>query len=94
MIDIQTRSSEAWQTETVAHVIRYHENTTSSWAFCGLAARMNRLFDHLNEKFFHGRLPKAVISVGPDLILRYGTYRIGRDELGVVVAGALARCAE
>lgn len=83
MIDVQMRSAGVGQTEAVAHVIRYHENTTSNWVFSGVAGRMNGLFDTLNARFFGGRLPKAVISVGPDLILRYGTYRIGRDELGV-----------
>lgn len=43
---------------------------------------MNRLYDQLNEEFFSGRLPKALISIGPDLIMRYGYYRIGRDEIG------------
>jgi len=43
---------------------------------------MNRLYDQLNDEFFSGRLPKALISIGPDLILRYGYYRIGRDEIG------------
>ena len=83
MIETQTRSSEAWHTEDVAHVIRYHENTTSSWQFSAHAAQLNSLFDQLNDRFFRSRLPKAVISVGPDLIVRYGTYRVGRDELGV-----------
>jgi hypothetical protein len=82
MIDAQ-RQSDGWPTEAVAHVIRHHENTTSSWAFSGMAARLNTLYDGLNTEFFNGRLPKAVISVGPDLIVRYGTYRVGRDELGV-----------
>ena len=69
-------------TEPVADAIREHEVTTSDWAFHQIAARMNSLFDQLNIVFFNSRLPKAVISIGPDLIVRYGYYRIGRDDIG------------
>ena len=70
------------KTEAVAHVIRYHEAKTRDWMFRSVAERMNSLFDALNAHFFASRLPKAVISIGPDLIVRYGYYRIGRDDIG------------
>lgn len=69
-------------TERVADAIREHEAMTSDWAFHQIAARMNNLFDMLNDKFFNSRLQKAVIAIGPDLIVRYGYYRIGRDDIG------------
>ena len=76
MIETQT------QTEAVAHVIRYHETKTHDWVFQPVAERMNQVFDALNARFFAGKLPRPVISIGPDLIVRYGYYRIGRDDIG------------
>ena len=72
------------RTEPVINAIRDHEIATTDWAFRDGATRLNRLFDGLNLRFFAGKLPKAVISLGPDLILRYGYYRIGRDEIGAL----------
>ena len=69
-------------TEPVAEAIREHETSAEDWQFHGIAARLNHLFDQLNSAFFNGCLPKAVIAIGPDLIVRYGYYRIGRDEIG------------
>ncbi len=70
------------RTEPFIHAVRAHEHGAKDWSFSGIAARMNRLYDQLNDEFFSGRLPKALISIGPDLIIRYGYYRIGRDEIG------------
>ena len=70
------------RTEPLIHAVRAHEHGARDWSFSGIAARMNRLYDQLNDEFFSGRLPKALISIGPDLIMRYGYYRIGRDEIG------------
>ena len=69
-------------TEQVIDAIREHETRTGDWAFSRIAHRMNVLYDQLSDRFFAGKLPKAVISIGPDLIVRYGYYRIGRDEIG------------
>ena len=80
MMTQQTVRSEA---EPIAEAIRTHEAQTGDWAFREAAARLNDLFDALNERFFGGQLPKAVLSIGPDLIVRYGYYRIGRDDIGV-----------
>lgn len=76
----QYRVHEA--TEQVIDAIRDHETKASGWAFSRIAHRMNVLYDQLNGIFFAGKLPKAVISIGVDLIVRYGHYRIGRDEIG------------
>lgn len=81
--DARGVSEQPYGTEAVAHAIREHEVGVHGWAFRDTAARFNELFDRLNEQFLDTRLPKAVISLGPDLVVRYGTYRIGRDELGV-----------
>lgn len=70
------------KTEAVAHVIRYHETKTHDWVFQPVAERLNQVFDALNARFFAGTLPRPVISIGPDLIVRYGYYRIGRDDIG------------
>ena len=72
------------RTEPVIDAIREHEIAATDWTFRNGAERLNRLFDGLNLRFFGGKLPKAVISLGPDLILRYGYYRIGRDEIGAL----------
>ena len=69
-------------TEQVIDAIREHETKVSDWSFSRIAHRMNVLYDQLNGIFFAGKLPKAMISIGPDLIVRYGYYRIGRDEIG------------
>ncbi len=76
----QYRVHEA--TEQVIDAIRDHETKASGWVFSRIAHRMNVLYDQLNDIFFAGKLPKAVISIGADLIVRYGHYRIGRDEIG------------
>ncbi len=68
--------------EPVVEAIREHETNTEDWAFRRIAVRMNTLYDRLNGRFFAGVLPKAVIAVGPDLIVRYAHYRIGRDDIG------------
>lgn len=70
------------QTEQVIEAIREHETKIGDWSFSRIAHRMNVLYDQFNALFFNGRLPKAVISIGPDLIVRYGTCRVGRDEIG------------
>ena len=70
------------RTEPLIHAVRAHEHGARDWSFSGIATRMNRLCDQLNDEFFSGKLPKALISIGPDLVLRYGYYRIGRDEIG------------
>lgn len=71
-------------TEPVAEAIREHETNAEDWTFHETAARFNQLYDQLNIVFFNNRLPKAVISMGPDLIVRYGYYQIGRDEIGAM----------
>jgi len=70
------------KTEPLIHAIRAHEQGARDWSFSGIAARMNRLYDQLNNEFFAGKLPKALISIGPDLIMRYGYYHVGRDGIG------------
>ncbi|MDF7822844.1 SprT-like domain-containing protein [Pontiellaceae bacterium B12227] len=81
-----TEASERYKghdaTEQVIDAIRDHETKASGWAYSRIAHRMNVLYDQLNGIFFAGKLPKAVISIGVDLIVRYGYYRIGRDEIG------------
>ena len=79
---VENESGTPVQTEAVTEAIRDHETETHDWGFREPAVRLNKLFDDLNGRFFHGRLPKAVISIGPDLIVRYGYYVIGRDEIG------------
>lgn len=79
---IENEHATAVRTEAVTEAIRNHEVETLDWRFRETAVRMNSLFDGLNSRFFGGRLPKAVIAIGPDLIVRYGYYRIGRDEIG------------
>ena len=70
------------RTEPLIHAVRAHEHGARDWSFSGIAARMNRLYDQLNNDFFMGKLPKALISIGPDLIMRYGYYQVGRDGIG------------
>lgn len=70
------------RTEPLIHAVRAHEQGAREWSFSGIAARMNRLYDQLNNDFFMGKLPKALISIGPDLIMRYGYYQVGRDGIG------------
>lgn len=70
------------RTEPLIHAIRAHEHGARDWSFSGIAARMNRLYDQLNDEFFSGKLPKALISIGPDLVVRYGYYQVGRDGIG------------
>ena len=79
---LKNEQATAAQTEAVTEAIRSHEVETLDWRFREAAVRLNNLFDRLNHRFFGGRLPKAVIAIGPDLIVRYGYYRIGRDEIG------------
>ena len=71
-----------WKGEEVADAIRKHETETREWAFQPAAERLTRLYDQMNSYFFSGSLPKAIIAIGPDLITRYGYYRLGRDEIG------------
>lgn len=70
------------RTEPLIHAVRAHEQGARDWSFSGIAARMNQLYDQLNNDFFMGKLPKALISIGPDLIMRYGYYHVGRDGIG------------
>ncbi len=70
------------RTEPLIHAVRAHSQGARDWNFSGIAARMNRLYDRLNGEFFSGRLPQVVISLGPDLITRYGYYHAGRDSIG------------
>jgi len=70
------------RTEPLIHAIRAHEYGARDWNFSGIAARMNRLYDQLNTEFFSEKLPKAVISIGPDLAVRLGHYQPGRDGIG------------
>jgi len=69
-------------TEAVVDAIRGHVEQAVDWAYHDIAMRLNDLFDRLNRSFFAGRLPNAVISIGPDLVVRYAYYRIGRDDIG------------
>ena len=78
---IQRRDSRS-RTEPLIHAIRAHEHGARDWSFSGIAARMNRLYDQLNGEFFSGKLPKAVISIGPDLAVRKGFYHADRDGIG------------
>lgn len=71
-----------WKGEEVADAIRKHETETREWVFQPVAERLTRLYDQMNARFFNGTLPKAIIAIGPDLITRYGYYRIGRDDIG------------
>ncbi len=71
-----------WNGEEVADAIRKHETETREWTFQPAAERLTRLYDQMNELFFGKTLPKAIIAIGPDLITRYGCYRLGRDEIG------------
>ena len=71
-----------WKGEEVADAIRKHETETREWAFQPVAERLTRLYDQMNVRFFNGSLPKAIIAIGPDLITRYGYYRLGRDDIG------------
>lgn len=82
MTDGMRVRNELVRTEEINEAIRRHEHEVTDWGFRDIAVRLNCLFDQLNVAFFGGRLPKAVIAVGPDLIVRYGYYRIGRDEIG------------
>ena len=68
--------------EEVADAIRKHETETREWAFQPAAERLTQLYDQMNVRFFNGALPKAIIAIAPDLITRYGCYRLGRDEIG------------
>ena len=68
--------------EAVTKAIREHAQETKDWIFHGIAVRMGGLFEAANMEFFGGVLPEAVIGIGPDLIVRYGYYRIGRDDIG------------
>ena len=70
------------RTEPLIHAVRAHEQGARDWSYSGIAARVNRLYDQLNSEFFMGKLPKALISIGPDLIMRYGYYHVGRDGIG------------
>ena len=54
----------------------------TEWEFHPIAVRLNQLYDQLNAVFFANALPRAVIAIGPDLITRYGYYRLGRDDIG------------
>ncbi|MGE4489427.1 MAG: hypothetical protein AB7E95_07790, partial [Kiritimatiellales bacterium] len=71
------------RTDPLIFAVRAHESGARDWNFSGIAARMNRLYDQLNAEFFAGKLPAALITIGPDLIVRRGHYHAGRNGLGV-----------
>jgi hypothetical protein len=82
MTEAAQRRDSRSRTEPFILAARAHSQGARDWSFSGIAARMNRLYDQLNDEFFAGKLPKALISIGPDLATRKGYYHAGRDGIG------------
>lgn len=69
--------------EKINLILREHE-TSTQWELAPLTQKLYHFFDLFNSQFFNSFLPQPAISFQKTGVIRYGHYRLGRNDFGIL----------
>jgi SprT-like family protein len=68
----------------LATALREHGKASRDWVYGKALEQLAPWEERINDQFFEGALPPAVISFEPTRARKLGNYRIGHDGLGLL----------